>query len=250
MAPLKDKGMLDDPAKFDLAMDLVDGNKEAIKQHLKALNIDPLELDMDEIKYEANPSTASQESLVVEDALERARSMGVEDRVREVIGKEWDVESFQEFTANPRVRNDLLTHIETGVYDTVQDKIHEMSRLDYSGEFSSMSTINKYRAAVGELQAEQANAPAVTKKSPEVAEKAVKKPSVKSEKAKIAKARQEEKYKEEVAAKEAKIAQKRKKAASASKRKPKAKPKPKFDPMEVEGEELDNLMAALISGGR
>lgn len=253
MTPLKDRGMLDDQAKFDLAMNLVDGDKEAIKQHLKTLNIDPLELDMEEIHYDAKSNVASPEALAVEDALERARISGIEDRVRKVIGQEWDPDSFQEFTSNPQVRNDLLTHIETGVYDTVQDKISELKRVDYSGAYSSLSTINQYRAAVGELQKEQAANPAVTEQpatSQPKATKVAKKSSVASEKAKIAKARQEEKYKEDAAKREAQINKKRKRAASVSKKKPKAKPKPKFDPMAVEGEDLDNLMAQLISGGR
>ena len=35
-----------------------------------------------------------------------------------------------------------------------------------------------------------------------------------------------------------------------SKKKTKAKPKAKFDPLAVEGEELDDLMDFLITGGR
>ena len=249
MAPLKERGMLEDQAKFDLAMNLVDGDKEAIKQHLKSLNIDPIDLDMDMISYNGKSNVATPESLVIEDTMERAKSAGIEDRVREVIGKEWDAESFQEFVSNDAVRNDLLTHIESGAYDAVQDKMNEMSRLDYNGTFGGMTTIAKYRAAVGEMQKDTAKAPA--KPAVEApATKTVKKPSVKAEKAKIAKAREQEVYKEKAAKREAKVAQQRKRASSMSKKKPKAKPKAKFDPLKVEGEDLDNLMDFLVSGGR
>ena len=154
MSPLKERGMLDDAAKFDLAMNLVDGDKEAIKTHLKTLGIDPLDLDMDTIDYTPTAATASQESLVIEDVMERAKSAGVEDRVREVVGKEWDAESFQEFVANPSVRDDLLQHIETGAYDKVQEKIVELKRLDYNGSYSAKNTIGQYRDAVAALQRE------------------------------------------------------------------------------------------------
>jgi len=82
MNPLKERGMLEDQGKFDLAMNLIDGDKEAIKQHLQLLNIDPLDLDMEAINYEGKSNVASQESLVIEDTMERARSIGIEDRVR------------------------------------------------------------------------------------------------------------------------------------------------------------------------
>jgi len=251
MAPLKERGMLDDQTKFDLAMNLVDGDKEAIKQHLQSLGIDPLDLDMEKINYDGKSNVASQESIIIEDTMERAKASGIEDSVRQVVGKEWDAESFQEFVANDAVRNDLLNHIETGAYDAVQDKILEMSRLDYNGSFGAMNSISKYRTAVKELQTEQASKPAPVEKQETTApKKVVKKATVNDEKAKIEQSRKEEEYKLKAATQEAKLTQQRKKAASMSRKKPKAKAKAKFDPLKVEGAELDNLMDFLASGGR
>ncbi len=248
MAPLQDRGMLEDQSKFDLAMNIIDGDKEAIKKHLESLAIDPLDLDMESISYEGKAATASDASLVVDDAIERAKGGGYEDRFRQVIGKDWDSESFNEFVENPQVRSDLLDHMESGAYDKVQDKIAEMGRLDFNGAFGNLSTIAKYRAAVGQLQSE---APA---EQPQTVKKAVKpvnkQATIKAEKAKIAQARKEATYKEEVKAKNAKIAKQRKRAASMSKKKSKPKQSAKFDPMKVEGEDLDKLMEALINGGR
>jgi len=256
MAPLKERGMLDDPAKFDLAMNLIDGDAEAIKQHLKSLDIDPIDLDMEQINYEPKQATASQEVLVIEDVMERAKSAGIEDRVRQVIGKEWDVDSFQEFIDNDRVREDLLEHIETGAYDRVQDKIAEMSRLDYNGAFGALTSVNKYRAAVRELQREapqQQQTPTAAQANKEVVKKVPstrpKRNTVKAEKAKIVDKRKEEKYKEKASKREAEIAKQRKRAASMSRKKPKAKPTTKFDPLQVEGEDLDSLMDFLVQNG-
>ena len=251
MAPLQDRGMLEDQTKFDLAMNIIDGDKEAIKQHLEALKIDPLDLDMESIQYEGKATTASPASLVVDDAIERAKSGGYEDRFRQVIGKDWDTESFNEFVDNPQVRGDLLEHMESGAYDKVTDRMTEMGRLDHNGAFGNMSTIAKYRAAVVDLQRE---APArVVETAPETktTQKVVKKKSsVKGEKAKILQARKEAAYKKEVEAKNAKVAKQRKRATSMSKKKPKAKPAAKFDPMKLQGDELDNHMDFLINGGR
>jgi len=253
MSPLKERGMLDDPTKFDLAMNILDGDKEAIKQHLSTLKIDPMELDMDTIAYQATPATATQEAIVVDEALDRARNAGIEDKFRDAIGRQWDEESFNEFVKNPNVRNDLIQHMETGVYDTVQDKIAEMKRLDFNGVFSDMSTIAQYRAAVKELTPATPVIPVtetVKKVAPKVAPKKTVSASVKEEKAKIAKARKEAAYKKQVKANNAKIAEERRKATSVSKRKAASKAKAKFDPLKVEGSDLDALMEELIAGGR
>ena len=252
MAPLQERGMLEDQSKFDLAMNIIDGDKEAIKKHLEALKIDPLDLDMETITYDGKVATASPASIVVDDAIERAKGGGYEDRFRQVIGTDWDTESFNEFVENPQVRNDLLDHMESGAYEKVQDKISEMSRLDFNGAFGNLSTIAKYRSAVQQLQGEAPAAPVVVD-TPEVSpapKVTKKKTSVSAEKAKIKQARKEAIYKEEVKAKEAKIAKQRKRATSMSKKKPKSKPAAKFDPMKLEGDDLDDHMYFLMNGGR
>jgi len=252
MAPLQERGMLDDQSKFDLAMNIIDGDKEAIKKHLQSLEIDPIDLDMEAIDYSRKITTASDASLIVDDAIERAKSGGYEDRFRQVIGKEWDEASFNEFVDNPAVRNDLLAHMETGAYDKVTDRMAEMRRLDFNGAYGNLSTISQYRAAVADLQREAEATPSKAPVAPVKAPtKTVKeKPSVKEEKAKIRQARKEAEYKKEVEAKNAKVAKQRKRATSMSKKKPKTRPAAKFDPMKVEGEELDALMEHLINGGR
>ncbi len=254
MAPLQERGMLDDPEKFNLAMQLVDGDVEALKAHMKSLDVDPLELDMDEIGYSAANTLASEESLVLDDTLEVARNAGIEPQLREIIGKQWDQSSFDEFLKNPSVRADLIDHIQTGAYDMVQNKINEKKQLDVTGQYGNMTTIQQYRTAVRELQAEAARnpQPAVTpeQQAPVKPEPTVSVDKVKAEKAKIAKERKEAKYKAKAATESKKLNEQRKKATSVSKRKPAAKAKAKFDPMKVEGEDLDDLMNFLIEGGR
>jgi hypothetical protein len=216
---------------------------------MKSLNVDPLDLDMEEIEYNASNTLASEESLTLDDTLEVARNVGVEPQLREVIGKQWDQESFDEFLKNPSVRNDLIDHIRTGAYDTVQQKISEKKQLDVAGTYGSMSTIQQYRLAVQELQAEAQYAQPPVQPQPEV-DTADSEAAVKAEKAKIAKERKETTYKAKAAKESKKLNEQRKRATSASKRKAPAKAKAKFDPMKVEGEELDDLMEFLIEGNR
>ena len=254
MAPLKERGMLDDPDKFNLAMQLVDGNVEALKAHMKSLKVDPLELDMDEISYDSTNTLATQESIILDDTLEVARNVGIEPQLREVIGNEWDQASFDEFLVNPEVRSDLMEHIRTGAYNDVKAKIAEKKQLDVTGQYGTLSTIAQYREAVKELQVEYASTNAIQAQTQQIqaqkAEQAESASKVEAEKAKIAKERKEAKYKDKANAESKKLNDRRKKATSASRRKPKAKAKAKFDPLKVEGEELDELMDFLISGDR
>ena len=256
MNPLKDRGMLDDPAKFNLAMSLIDGDKEALKHHMETLGINPvMDLDMEAIKYEGQNALSSDTQIVLDDAMEMARANGVGDKFSNVIAKEWDQSSFEELMVKGEAREHLVTHLSDGTYDMVQGRIKELESIDVNGTFGAMTSINKYRNAYEQLRQEQqqvtdaANQQAQTQESRKV-EEASKAARIKAEKAKIAKARKDEEYKAKAAEQTAKVAKQRDKATSVSKKKPKVKPKPTFDPLKLEGEDLDAYMTKLMAGGR
>lgn len=252
MAPLKERGMLEDTEKFNLAMKLIDGDQEALKQHLKNLNIDPLDIEMDEINYTNTNTLASQEQLVLEDSLEAARAAGIEDQVRTVIGERWDQESFNTYLEDPQVRSDLMDHIQSGAYDYVQERIEEFKRLDTNGSFSAMTSIDQYRAAAKDIQKELAveEAQAIARQAREKTQvQQTPTKDVQVEKANIAKKRKETAYKAKAEEQKAKVAAQRKKAASLSKKKKSAPKKvEEFDPLKLSDEDTNALMAAMING--
>lgn len=254
MASLKERGMLEDPSKFNFVMDLLDGDPEALKKHLQTLKVDPLDLDMENVAYSgAKNHLVSREELVLEDALEQAKQYGAEDKLRTALAKEWDAESFNEFLTVPEVRRDLLEHMATGAYDLVQDRIAEMKMLDVSGTFSSMKATDQYRQAVQSLTADAARmnnsgsngqAPA-TKEA--TAQRVATKPTTDSKAAEsAAKAKQEAEYKRNLEEKNRKAEEARKKATSVSKKKVSTTETKKFDPLALEGEELDKFVMSLI----
>lgn len=256
---LKKTGMIDNPEKFNMMMDIMSGDKEALKAFIKSSNIDPIiDLDLDTVNYKGNNYIDSKQSLDIEDTLEIAKNLGIEDKFRETVGKRWDDESFKEFTSTPEVREDLLEHMtnrinpndETSpiIYDAVQDKIAEMKLLDNNGMFGSKSSINQYRAAVvalsNDLKARSANQQVVKKdENNATITKAQPKQTtiadVEAEKAKILQKRKEEEYKVELEKKEKLDAEKRKKASSVSKTKPTTvEKKQKFDPLALSGDDF------------
>ena len=256
---LKKTGMIDNPEKFNMMMDIMSGDKEALKAFIKSSNIDPIiDLDLDTVNYNGKNYIDSKQSLDIEDTLEIAKNLGIEDKFRETVGKRWDDESFKEFTSTPEVREDLLEHMtnrinpndETSpiIYDAVQDKIAEMKLLDNNGMFGAKSSINQYRAAVvalsNDLRARSVNQQIVKKdENNATITKAQPKQTtiadVEAEKAKILQKRKEDEYKAELEKKEKLDAEKRKKASSVSKTKPTTvEKKQKFDPLALSGEDF------------
>ena len=256
---LKKTGMIDNPEKFNMMMDIMSGDKEALKAFIKSSNIDPIiDLDLDTVNYNGKNYIDSKQSLDIEDTLEIAKNLGIEDKFRETVGKRWDDESFKEFTSTPEVREDLLEHMtnrinpndETSpiIYDAVQDKIAEMKLLDNNGMFGAKSSINQYRAAVvalsNDLKARSANQQVVKKdENNATITKAQPKQTtiadVEAEKAKILQKRKEDEYKVELEKKEKLDAEKRKKASSVSKTKPTTvEKKQKFDPLALSGDDF------------
>lgn len=157
LTPLKEKGFLDNPEKFNLAMSIMDGDKEAIKEHLKSLDINPvLDLDLEEIKYQQKEHRASDGKVILDDVFETAEQYGIKDKLSDVLAKELDDGSFSDFIRFPKLREDLLTHIQDGTYDLVKERMDQLRLVDISGEYKSAKVVDQYRFALEQLSNEYA----------------------------------------------------------------------------------------------
>ena len=240
LKPLEERGVVADPEKFNLAMSLLDGDPEAIKKILKEKNIDPMELDLEDIQYSPKNRLPSNAQLLIEETYEQAENLGVGDRFNKVISKDWDIPSLQEMVNNPAVRADLLQHLKDGTYDVVQAEIKRMELLDSTGMLDSMNSVEKYRTAVGRLQQKQVQAPVKKVIAPTA-------PTI-DKVAEAQKAKQEAEFKEKAAKKEQEIAEQRKLAASMSKKKVASKPKPAPKLEELKGDAFrDEFKKMLMS---
>ena len=256
---LKDKGIIGNEEKFNFAMSLLDGDKATIKKHLESLKIDPVDLELDDdanAQYSPRNYMPSKESLVLDEAMDIARSSGVEDKLRTVIAKEWDEESFGEFLRDPRVRNDLITHMQDGSFDTIQNKMTEMEMLDLTGSFRGLKSTDKYRAAIAEINREiqyQYNRQSVNPSIPQQEQyyrsapvgQNQYQPNVEAER--LALAAKEAEYKA-MAEKKLRDDEARKRAAMITKKKSVTVTQKKFDPLALEGDDLDNFVNELIAG--
>lgn len=225
---LEERGITADPEKFKLTMSLLDGDPEAIKKVLKDKNIDPLELDLDDIKYVPKVKLPSEAQLLIEETYEQAENLGVGSKFNRVISKDWDVPSLQEFVRNGAVRADLLQHLKDGTYDIVQNEIKRMELLDSTGVLDGMNSVEKYRAAIANLQRQVPTTPAKKVVAPTV--------TAVDKTAEAKKAAEEAEFKRRAAEKEQEIAEQRRLAASVSKKKPVSKPKPEPKLEELKGD--------------
>ena len=256
---LKDKGIIGNEEKFNFAMSLLDGDKATIKKHLESLKIDPVDLELDDdanAQYSPRNYMPSKESLVLDEAMDIARSSGVEDKLRTVIAKEWDEESFGEFLRDPRVRNDLITHMQDGSFDTIQNKMTEMEMLDLTGSFRGLKSTDKYRAAIAEINREiqyQYNRQSVNPGIPQQQQYYRSAPTGQNqyqpnaEAERLALAAKEAEYKA-MAEKKLRDDEARKRAAMITKKKSVTVTQKKFDPLALEGDDLDNFVNELIAG--
>ncbi len=254
MAPLKERGMLDDLDKFNLAMNIIDGDKEALKQHIKNLDIDPVtDLDIDEgINYTGKNHASDETDLALDDMFERARSTGVEDKLKDVLFEKWDRASAAELISDPESSRGIVDHISTGVYDAVMERVSENKRTDTDGLFSTKSNLVQYQIAAKELKDEydsDMNAQQQESDTQQAAEQA----RLQQEAETAAEAKRQadliaqQEYKTKVA-KNNKAEQARKKAASVSKRKSKPAPKKAFDPMTLDGDKFQDYFNSMITG--
>ena len=244
MNTLKDKGMLDTPEKFNLAMNLLDGDPEALKQHIKNLEIDPFELDMDNIDYVPKNEIASEIEVALDDLMETAQQNGVEDSVQKIISKDWDDESIIELLEDPTNSSELIEHLNTGAYDIVQDRMAEKKRSDVNQIYTSKPVIEQYREAAQELEREYLE---YLRTQEPVEEQATENTGSEWIQPNPEEVQQNEEYKAQVAKQNAKTNEARRKATSLSKKKRGTrKQKPQPDPLTLDDDKFTEYLDSLV----
>jgi len=254
LKPLKESGVLENPDKFNLIINAMNGDRGAITQILKQAEIDPLEIDLeDQDNYTPKNVIASDIELALDEVIDNAEQYGVRDQVEKVIAEEWDDTSVYELLSDPQNSVDLVNHLSTGVYDLVMDRIAEKKITDPYGIFSKKPAIEQYREAANELENEylnflenqqgelQANQQTPYSQNAQQFSEA----EIQAEMEKI---RLEQEYRKKVEEKNNEVDRNRKRAASVSKKKPASKRKTKkvYDVSELSDEEFDKIVDSFL----
>ena len=246
---MRDNGFIENPEKYELAVRAVNGDVDAIQQLLKDNKVDPMDLDLDEVKYSAKNTEVDNElKIVYNDVLDDANDLGVGDKFNDVLFKEFDeasrAELFKDEATTKAMGAELATQLSNGLYDKVTDKMEVLALRDKS--FSSKRFLDRYNEAamlVNEELAKEAKATQKTSKAKSGKTEATK---VAKEKAKIEAERKKKEYEAKAKEQEKKVRAARSKAAKSSKPK-KSTPTEKSSPLDLPKEEFatfwDDLLA-------
>jgi hypothetical protein len=120
-----EKAGVNDKEKLTLALDIVNGNKEALSKFLKDNEIDPIDLDLEESQYNPNINKYydPQESKLkeVEGQLEGSKFY---DAITKTVAS-IDEQSQEKLLQEPEKLLAINAHMETGLYDQIIQKMNE-----------------------------------------------------------------------------------------------------------------------------
>lgn len=131
-----------DANKLNYLIDLNNKDPKAISNLLKESEIDPLELDVDDVAYTPTDHQVSEQSVMVQETLESISSTPTYARCMDVIGNQWDASSQGALTSKPQDIVDLNEQMANGIFDKITS---EVQRIKVFGGLSGMSDFDAYR---------------------------------------------------------------------------------------------------------
>jgi hypothetical protein len=152
-------GVIDEEA-LNRMIDFNNGNIEVMKERLKELNIDPLELDLESTNYQAENHMVDEHSIVLDDI---QRELDTRGSTEQVVGalSNMDEGSKAYFAENPHQLLGLEQDITNGVFDEIYSNVQYERRM---GRLNGKTDIEAYiefaRARGQQLQQQQPQAKA------------------------------------------------------------------------------------------
>jgi len=150
MTSLERAGLLEEE-KLNHLIDLHNKRPEAIQKLLKDSEIDPLDLDLgDSNEYRPNDHMVPESELAVDEVLDSIRPSPKFNDVVNLV-QSWDTASKRLLMDNPYVLQYLTTHMESGIYDMIMDRL-ESDKI--FGKHVGLSDLEAYKA-VGDAMHEE-----------------------------------------------------------------------------------------------
>lgn len=116
---------------INMLIDIKSGNTDAVLNLVKATGIDPLDVDLDTVKYTPNNYERTDTEIALRDTVSRlAEDKEVYQRTEFVVDSEWDEVSRSKLLASPSMIEGLHNDIKSGVYDKVLPEMVKLKALD------------------------------------------------------------------------------------------------------------------------
>ncbi len=127
---------LDDPDKLNkfisLDKSLEAGDTAALRQLMLDYNIDPIALDMEDVSYTPDNHMVTEQDANMYDTIDTVKGSESYGRALDLVTTKWDGASKEALSQNPRILEDLVSHMEDGTYDKV------MEQVDYGMRFGKI----------------------------------------------------------------------------------------------------------------
>jgi hypothetical protein len=157
-------GVIDEEA-LNRMIDFNNGNIDVVKARLKELEIDPLDLDLDNVGYQASDHMVDEHSIVLDDIQKELDTRGSTEQVVSALNV-MDSGSKEFFSENPQALLGLEQDITNGVFDEIYGNVQYERRMGRLGGKTDMEAYIEFARARGEALREQQSQQAVTPKAP------------------------------------------------------------------------------------
>ncbi len=152
-------GVIDEEA-LNRMIDFKNGDIEVMKERLKELEIDPLDLDLETTDYQAQNHMVSEHSIAIDDVQRELSTRGTVDQVVGALNT-MDEGSKNYFSNNPQQLLGLEQDITSGVFDEINGNVQYERRMGRLGDKTDMEAYIEFAQARGNVMREQAAQPAV-----------------------------------------------------------------------------------------
>jgi len=153
-------GVIDEDA-LNRMIDFNNGDIEVMKARLKELDINPLDLDVEDVNYQAQDHMVSEHSIELDDIQRELDTRGSTEKVVNALNS-MDAGSKEFFSENPQRLLNLEQDITNGVFDEIYGNVLYEKRM---GRLGGKSDIEAY------IEFAQSRATDVTPEKPEVVQK-------------------------------------------------------------------------------
>lgn len=154
--------------KINFVIDLLGKKPEAIKKLLKDSDIDPMDLDLEgNNDYRPTDHMVGDSEIALEEVIDEIRGTPSFDKTVDVITNQWDKASRQLLMDNPQVIGYINSHIESGIFDKIMDRVASEKIF---GKHKGLSDLETYKAVGDAMHAEgafgESTPPAPTQPAP------------------------------------------------------------------------------------
>ena len=138
---LGNNGLLDE-AKLNNLIDISKKDPKTIAKLIKDSEIDPLDIDNDESNdYQPTDHSISDKEFELDTVLESIKDTPSFNKTIDVLTKQWDPKSKTIISDSPEIIATINTHMENGVYDTVNSVLQQQKTL---GKLNGLPDVEAY----------------------------------------------------------------------------------------------------------